>query len=349
MRRLLFLSFLQLIPTKAYVHADISPRQIHRNFIGHSVQCKKFLISQCITNPRIPNPLQLVPIRMSEEDFTFLSKSDQYRCCIDRGGKFVDEPIYELSLIDETDISNVARFIVQIFGADAINVSKNLTTFEKMLMMPAVELVNGYSGMVAFAEVYAGLRSRLEYRIQPDHKMDMSLPEISGLSREEQLRMAACTSIVVVLGKAKEQLNSENDQSPNDVIATVELRLQPCDAKIPFSLPWIDWIERKLASYMSVFGSQWRLQHDIQPYLSNLCVDEAYRGRGIGRALVRCVENIAETRWGYSKMYLHVDIDNRAAVQLYNEEGYTDVGRRWNPFWAGKSTDIGYFVKKINS
>ena len=86
---------------------------------------------------------------------------------------------------------------------------------------------------------------------------------------------------------------------------------------------------------------------DFQPYLSNLCVDEAFRGRRIGRALIRCVENIAKFTWGYSRMYLHVDEDNVAALSLYKSEGYNDVGHRWNPVWAGSSADIGYFVKTL--
>jgi len=63
--------------------------------------------------------------------------------------------------------------------------------------------------------------------------------------------------------------------------------------------------------------------------------------------MVRCLEDIAVTRWGLSKMYLHVDAENEAAMQLYKSEGYKDVGRRWNPFWAGKAADIGYFFKKL--
>jgi ribosomal protein S18 acetylase RimI-like enzyme len=295
--------------------------------------------------PFCVGPMRLIPIRAQEQEFTFLEKPDRYRGCIDRHGK-LDRTEYELSLVEESDLVNVARFVVQVFGADAISVSKNLTSFEKMLMMPAADLVNGYSSIVAFAEVYAGLRSRLANQLNQQPSLMFEPPNISGLTREEQLRVAACSSIVLVLGKVSPSTDNCDD---NHVIATVELRLQPCDAKIPFSLPWIDRIERRLASFLGFFGGQRKVQHDLQPYLSNLCVDDAYRGMGIGRALVRCVENIAATNWGYSKMFLHVDLDNQAALQLYKTEGYKDVGRRWNPFWAGRSADIGYFVKRISA
>ena len=110
---------------------------------------------------------------------------------------------------------------------------------------------------------------------------------------------------------------------------------QPCDAKIPFSLPWLDRIERNVAS--SIGLGEDATGHDLQPYLSNLCVDEKFRGKKIGRAFVRCVENIAKTNWGFNRMYLHVDEDNAAAFGLYRSDGYRDVGHRWNPFWAGKT------------
>jgi ribosomal protein S18 acetylase RimI-like enzyme len=285
-----------------------------------------------------PTSLYLVPIRKCGGDFTFLSQSDEYRCCIDRYGKFENK--YDLSLIEESDLPDVSRFIVQTFGADAIRISQDLGSFERMLMTPAIELVNGYSGIVAFAEVLAGLRSRLSFRLK-SKRIDMSTPNLDGLSRDDQISMAACTSVVLAL--AKNRSNDSNDWH-SDVIASVELRLQPCDAKIPFSLPWIDRIERGMASLIGLGKNNGR---DLQPYLSNLCVEDSHRGKGIGRALARCVENIAES-WGYSRMYLHVDIDNKAATELYKSEGYRDVGMRWNPFWAGKAADIGYFVKQLN-
>ena len=74
---------------------------------------------------------------------------------------------------------------------------------------------------------------------------------------------------------------------------------------------------------------------------------EEYRGQQIGRALVQCVEEIASQVWDYPRMYLHVDVDNAPAHNLYTSGGYKDVGRRWNPFWAGSAADIGYFVKQL--
>jgi ribosomal protein S18 acetylase RimI-like enzyme len=291
--------------------------------------------------PNAPVPttrMDLVPIARFSDDFTFLSESDDYRCCIDREGKFRnDSEIYDLCLVEEQDLQDLSRFIIQAFGADAIRLSSDTNSFERLIMQPAVELVNGYSGIIAFAEVLSGLRSRLQNRMTTH--MDLSPPELEGLSRSEKLDTATSTSVILALAK-----RSENSDGEVDVLGSVELRLQPCDAKIPFTLPWLDRLERSLASFI---GTDKNTARDLQPYLSNLCVDERYRGKRVGRALVRCVENIASSSWGYKRMYLHVDVDNEPALGLYKSEGYRDVGLRWNPFWAGEAADIGYFVKTL--
>jgi hypothetical protein len=32
---------------------------------------------------------------------------------------------------------------------------------------------------------------------------------------------------------------------------------------------------------------------------------------------------------------------------LYENEGYKDVGKRWNVMWAGGADGIGYYAKKL--
>lgn len=242
---------------------------------------------------------------------------------------------YQIGLPEEDDLPDLSRFLVDVFGADAIHLSTDVNEFEKMLMTPAVQLVNGYSGLVAFAEVLAGLRSRLTYRLK---EPNVSCPAIQNLERPEKIKVAAGSSVILVVSKP----NKEDWHS--DVIGTIELRLQPADAKIPFTLPWIDRIERKLAR---VLGLGKDASRDLQPYLSNLAVSAKYRSQGIGRELVCIVEDLALS-WGYSSMYLHVDLDNASALKLYETLGYRDVKRRWNPIWAGNAADIGYFVKKLD-
>ena len=56
---------------------------------------------------------------------------------------------------------------------------------------------------------------------------------------------------------------------------------------------------------------------------------------------------MAQDKWGYSHLYLHVDPTNDVARGLYETEGYVDVGRRWNVMCAGGASGISYYVKRL--
>lgn len=302
---------------------------------------------------RIDSRMYYIPLRHFQNDLNYLTSSDDdYRSCFDRNGVFHTDDTtinkrscFVLGIAEEKDLPDVARFIVRTFGSDSINLSQDINGFERLLMQPAIEVVNGYSGIVAFVEVLSGLRSRLKLRFIPNAQTMISPPNLTYLTMKEKEVVASGSSIVLAVWKD----HPDNDENLNsEIIASAELRLQPCDAKIPFTLPWLDTIERALAS-VSIAGFRSDVTNDLEPYLSNLCVDESYRGRGIGRALVRCVEDIAVTAWGYTKIYLHVDIES-SALSLYTKEGYSDAGRRWTMWWNkfGDSSKIGYLVKKIS-
>ena len=280
----------------------------------------------------IQSLLGLVPVSKFRDQLTFLEKAAPFRGKIGQDGLFRDgEQTFALCILEESDIPDTARFVIEAFGADAISLSQDLGTLERALLAPSVGLVNAYSGLVAYAEVFAGILSRTK-----DRNADISPPQLSG-SREEKLQQAERSSLILVLGKKKPETEWNID-----VIASVELRLQPTDAKIPFSFPWLDRLERRFAKLLTSDEAR-----DLQPYLSNLCVSKEYRRMKLGKSLVRFVEDVAQKVWGYDRMYLHVDLENTAALRLYENEGYKDAGRRWRPFWAGKAAEIGYFVKKI--
>ncbi|CAL1151962.1 unnamed protein product [Cladocopium goreaui] len=60
---------------------------------------------------------------------------------------------------------------------------------------------------------------------------------------------------------------------------------------------------------------------EMVPYLKNLCVSKAYRGRGLGRKLLEVVEEFSRSSWKGESLYLHTDNDP-AAFGLYNSSGY---------------------------
>jgi len=339
-------SLLFLIPC---TFAFVEQYQFRRNGI-HTQSDRKVSSASC---------RYLIPLAKFDDSVSFFSESANYRCCIDDSGYFSPTGDddgegscrYELGLVKEEELPDLCKFVVTAFGAEAIQLSSDMNSFERMLLNPAAEFLNGYSGMVAFAEVFSGTKQRLADRFrEPDSLVDISAPDLKGLSREERIRKAERDSLVLILGRPTTDGNDANSKSI-EVIASIELRLQPCDAKIPFSIPWLDRVERRIGSLIGLGNTDddGASANDLQPYLSNLCVDEKFRGQKIGRGLVRCVENIAKSAWGYNRMYLHVDEDNLAALNLYKSEGYRDVGHRWNPFWSGGASEIGYYVKSLSS
>lgn len=276
------------------------------------------------------------------EDLTFLSQKNF--------DKDSDESI-DFYIPEEDDLPEVSTFIVQSFGADAINLSQDFNTVEQIILQPVAGFLNGYSGMAAYTEVLTGLRQRLKTRLQQQQQGQqgqfvIDAPQLEGLTHQEQIQAASRGALVFVLAKPK---SKESNDSGYDILASVELRLELTDGKIPFSLPWLDRFERRVASLIGWSNSKDDQRSiELQPYLSSLCVDESYRKRGFGRALVHCCEDVARNCWGYDRLYLHVDPDNTPAVKLYASEGYKEVnGVRWNPFWAGPASEIGYYVKEL--
>jgi hypothetical protein len=163
--------------------------------------------------------LDLVPLSTCSDGLSFFEEPESIRCCIDSNGNFDDETgVYELALVEKEDLPDISRFVVATFGADAIRLSNDMNAFEKMLMSPAAELMNGYSSLVAFAEVFSGTKQRLTYRFE---KMDISKPQLEGLSRQEMIDKAEKDSLILALGK-----RIAGEEPRIDVIASIELRLQ---------------------------------------------------------------------------------------------------------------------------
>jgi ribosomal protein S18 acetylase RimI-like enzyme len=77
------------------------------------------------------------------------------------------------------------------------------------------------------------------------------------------------------------------------------------------------------------FVSATEVSHPDKPqpelFLNELAVDAAYRGRGIGRALVERLWELAQSR-GCRGMWVLTDDDNVAANRVYAAAGGTRVG-----------------------
>lgn len=314
--------------------------------------------------------------------------------------------LYQLYLATHVDdLPPLAQLTVDVFDQTAITLSSTTdwSAWEQALINPAVGMYNAYANAVAYTEVLTGLRKRMRNRLMIDeYGMSECIGEgiklgddgydwlaplvvsessndvkLSGFTESTMEEIAAQSSVILAMARPVENNACDGEDSSKEdmeVAATVELRLQPTDAKIPFSQPWLDKLERRLARLLLFVGKESQQpaiaitdktalagatsleavkktrkseKPPLRPYLCNLCVSPSLRSQGIGRALVRIVEAIARDKWGYSHIYLHVDPENVAARTLYEGEGYIDVGMRWNVFWAGGASEIGYYVKVL--
>ena len=291
------------------------------------------------------------------------------------------------------DLSPIAQLTIDVFDVSAIALSSSSdwNALEQAVIgsvvLPAIGAYNSWAQVVGYTEVLSGLKKRMRNRmvekggntreknndefewlaplVVPDSK-DPSDKSVTTTTSIENI--AARSSLILALARP---VYSSNARKEMEVVAAIELRLQPTDAKIPFSQPWLDKWERRLVRVIpylkdrsistvirnkaaptygdNTFGDVLGKSKNppLRPYLCNLCVAASLRSLGIGRALCRIVEAIAKEKWAYSSIYLHVDPTNDAARSLYEKEGYADVGRRWNVIWAGGANEISYYVKKI--
>lgn len=84
---------------------------------------------------------------------------------------------------------------------------------------------------------------------------------------------------------------------------------------------WVLWVDEAIAGYgiLSVAAGE--------AHVLNICIGEAYRGRGLGRYLMRRLLDIA--RWnGAERVFLEVRPSNPLAKQLYESMGFVEIGRR---------------------
>ena len=257
------------------------------------------------------------------QNCTFFQMDEAFRVCIGRKGQLRpyltnsdnNAVLYTLMVVEsENDdtLPAIADLSYECFKQEIIVHYDNMSTFEAAIVRTAVDWFIAYTDKVGYEEIFTGMKQRIK----------------NG-------------SIILAMVGDREGVK--------DVLGTVEVRMLPPNGKIPFSQPWLDDLEvnavRAIPSYNYLLHED-KDTANLQPYLCNLCVSEKSRGRGLGKALLRCVENVITSAWGCNQLYLHVNPKNEPAVSLYQNEGFVDTGKRWNPLWAGEAVNIAYMMKE---
>ena len=79
-----------------------------------------------------------------------------------------------------------------------------------------------------------------------------------------------------------------------------------------------------------------------RPYISNVCVANSCRRRGVAQALMDAAEHLAgPSGWGYDSVFLHVHEENPAALGLYEALAYEKLE-------ALDEAPLRYFYKRLS-
>src|ERR1700752_3114698 len=128
------------------------------------------------------------------------------------------------------------------------------------------------------------------------------------------------------------QVSSVEPLREGDVIAAAQCITLDAEAfpyaSAPFTLHSESsyvWVARDAgdARVIGFIATRARL---VALHIDGLTVDSAYRRRGVGRALLREVIETSRAR-DIRMIALHVSVANRAAIALYNAEGFVVKGR----------------------
>ena len=87
----------------------------------------------------------------------------------------------------------------------------------------------------------------------------------------------------------------------------------------PFKEVWVVQIEKEIAGFVIL-----QMSGTFKGYIQTICIDEAFRGQGIGKRLLQfCEERILEIS---PNIFICVSSFNKGAIKLYEEFGFKLVG-----------------------
>lgn len=103
----------------------------------------------------------------------------------------------------------------------------------------------------------------------------------------------------------------------------------------------VPWPEQVLIDCLKVGYTSWVVENEEgrivgfsimsfakdECHLLNICVDPNYQHKGYGRKLLRHLFFVARKK-GAVTFYLEVRVSNRPAILLYEDEGFSRIGKR---------------------
>lgn len=98
-----------------------------------------------------------------------------------------------------------------------------------------------------------------------------------------------------------------------------------------------DWLAKKSATNTEVDAES--LADEL--YIDTVCIDPAFRGKGIGSQLFTYAEEVAQQK-DIKKLSLNVEVEKESAIRLYKRLGYEIVSP-----WTIIGEPFHHMVKKV--
>ena len=201
-------------------------------------------------------------------------------------------------LVAESEVTSVAKLAAQAFGEDSL---------DARTVMGEVN--------VALRRALWGKRmsaAKVRQRRSEGRGGDAGGAgrEGDGARRREMERLARSRQWMCLLA------DLDDRGATRACMGAVTVALVRCEAALPPPFPT---------------GAAWR------PYLCNMAVDLDCRRRGLATELLAAAEKLAR-RWGHSDLWLHSEVNNEAALGLYQGAGYEVVSQDavWRPLLTGQ-------------
>lgn len=273
----------------------------------------------------------------AEHDESFLPQADfvptaEYPACLMLAGESGDTIAGAASLLRTPGYVNmgIARFMI----LHALEPSRAAYAALLDALRPHLADLDYAFGFIpedrtAVRAIWEGLGLRVErYAYVLEHPgtpvPDVRLPEGYGLQYVHESDQEALATFCDLLNISFAGHPQRTDATPERLVR---------DIVGPYGLPdglLLLWVDGQPVGTVSV-------ERDDEPgaaAIGGVTVHPAYRGRGLGRLLIRQALNVAAAA-GLRPVYLSVSANNEAAIRLYVGEGFVKktvvVAYRWQP------------------
>ena len=209
-----------------------------------------------------------------------------------------------LGLMEADDVACVSSLIADAFGGGIEVIDNGGQSWEDKALRGVADVVKTYDS----TEYALGLRARCGARLKKPARL--TDPNDRG-------------AVMLIAARP----------SGSECVAAVELRLRRADGAHPTPLPMLDALRDAFSAKSSA---------PDRPYISNVCVADACRRRGVAQALMDAAEHLAgPSGWGYDSVFLHVHEENPAALGLYEALAYEKLD-------ALDEAPLRYFYKRLS-